>query len=408
MAEVKTKAERPKLDKVCFSGYLATNLNKNLTRPKMMKNPITIGLITLLALACNNTGFFHSAATLPVFLKDTVAANLSDVPFKNYLEVNAFEWDFAPGNRPDFIDESKFDVIKGFGGIRHYLDWVRIEPQKGKYTFSVSHAGGWDFDLIYRRMKDAGLNVLVDLKTCPQWLTDTYPSDQRDAENVPAPYGLDRSKPISYILQAKAAFQLAARYGANSQLDSNLLAVDTTIRWHEDKRNSIKIGLNLIKYIECDNERDKWWKGPKAQQSAEEYAANMSAFYDGNKGVLGKDAGVKTADPSMIVVMGGLGTADPKFVEKMIEWCRKHRGLKADGSVNLCFDIINYHLYANDADEHGGKATVGVPPELSNLTATAKDFLSVAKNKAHNMPGLGYRSRLRCWPTHAATRHPDC
>jgi hypothetical protein len=92
-----------------------------------------------------------------------------------------------------------------------------------------------------------------------------------------------------------------------------------------------KTGLGLIKYIECDNERDKWWKGPKAQQTPEEYAANMSAFYDGNKGKLGKNAGIKTADPNIMVVMGGLANADPNFVIKMIEWCRKNRGLKADG-----------------------------------------------------------------------------
>lgn len=351
-----------------------------------MKNPLTIVLIGLTALACNGHRFFYSTPALPDFLRDTVSANLSSVPFNNYLEVNAFEWDFVNPNRANIIDESKFDVIKCFGGIRHYLDWGKIEPKKGKYTFSVSHSGGWDYDLIYTRMKNEGLDVLVDLKTCPDWLVDTYPKDQRDAENVPAPFGLNRSDPKSYILQAKAAFQLAARYGANTKVDPSLLSVDTAIRWHEDQKNSVKIGLNVIKYIECDNERDKWWKGPKAQQSPEEYAANMSAFYDGDKGKLGKGVGVKTADPSMVVVMGGLSTADPKFVEKMIDWCRKYRGVKADGTVDLCFDIINYHLYANDAEQHGGKATVGVPPELTNLTTVARDFLTMAKEKANNMP----------------------
>ncbi|MET4082097.1 hypothetical protein ABIB40_002053 [Pedobacter sp. UYP30] len=351
-----------------------------------MKNPLVFLLICISAFACNGINSFRKQAALPNFLRDTVPKNLSSVPFKNYLEVNAFEWDFVGPNSPDKIDESKFDVIKCFGGIRHYLDWVRIEPQKGKYTFSVTHAGGYDYDLIYTRMKEAGLNVLIDLKTCPKWLVNTYPKDQRDAENVPAPYGLDRGKAKSYILQAKAAFQLAARYGANKNIDSSLLLVDTTIRWHEDKQNTVKIGLNVIKYIECDNERDKWWKGAKAQQSPEEYAANMSAFYDGDKGKLGENVGVKTADSTMLVVMGGLGTADPKFVEKMIEWCRKYRGIKPDGKVDLCFDVINYHLYANDADAHGGKATEGVAPELSSLTAVARDFLKMAKEKANDMP----------------------
>ena len=351
-----------------------------------MRNPLALIAIALAALACNGCSFINPTQALPNFLRDTVKTNISNIPFKNYLEVNAFEWDFVAPNSPDKIDDSKFDVIKCFGGIRHYLDWVRIEPQKGKYTFSVTHEGGYDYDLIYTRMKEAGLNVLVDLKTCPKWLVDTYPKDQQDAENVPAPYGLNRSDPVSYILQAKAAFQFVARYGQNKNIDSNLIAVDTTIRWHDDKQNSVKIGLDLIKYIECDNERDKWWKGAKAQQSPEEYAANMSAFYDGDKGKLGKGVGVKTADSTMIVVMGGLGTADPKFVESMIEWCKKNRGFKPNGNVDLCFDVINYHLYANDADAHGGKATAGVAPELSNLTSVARNFLKMAREKANNLP----------------------
>ncbi|MBC7418226.1 MAG: hypothetical protein H7325_08740 [Pedobacter sp.] len=88
----------------------------------------------------------------------------------------------------------------------------------------------------------------------------------------------------------------------------------------------------------------------------------------------------------MIVVMGGLGTADPKFVESMIEWCKKNRGFKPNGNVDLCFDVINYHLYANDADAHGGKATAGVAPELSSLTSVARNFLKMAREKANDLP----------------------
>jgi hypothetical protein len=114
----------------------------------------------------------------------------------------------------------------------------------------------------------------------------------------------------------------------------------------------------------------------------------MSAFYDGNKGKLGKNAGIKTADPNIMVVMGGLANADPNFVIKMIEWCRKNRGLKADGSVDLCFDIINYHLYSNDASTSTNNqiATVGVSPELSGIGKIADDFIAMAKKHANDMP----------------------
>jgi hypothetical protein len=310
----------------------------------------------------------------------------SITPFKDYLAINAFEWDFVSSSNPGAIDETKFNVIKSFSGIRHYLDWGRIEPVEGKYTFSVTHAGSWDYDLIYQRMKDAGIDVLLDLKTCPDWLVATYPAAERDNENVPMPYGLSKSDPASYIKQAKAGFQLAARYGSNKNIDATLVTVDPSIRWTGDKANTVKIGLGLIKYIECDNERDKWWKGAKAQQTAEEYAANMSAFYDGNKGKLGKNVGVKTADPNMIVVMGGLANPDPNFVVKMINWCKTNRGTKPDGSVDLCFDIINYHLYSNNAFINGGNATVGVAPELSDIGEVANKFMAMTKASANNMP----------------------
>ena len=113
--------------------------------------------------------------------------------------------------------------------------------------------------------------------------------------------------------------------------------------------NTVKIGLGLIHYIECDNERDKWWKGRKAYQTGREYAANLSAFYDGHKNTLGPGVGVKNADPSVQVVIGGVAAATTDYVRGMIDWCREFRGYKANGEIDLCWDVINQHLYANNA-----------------------------------------------------------
>lgn len=309
----------------------------------------------------------------------------SGIPFKNYLGINVFEWDFAENNQTNVITEKRMDLIKSFGGIRHYLDWEKIEHNEGQYTFNPSHSGSWYYDVIYQRNKDEGMDILTCLKTIPDWLINTYPEDKRNNENVPAPYNLDKSDPASYIKQAKAGFQFTARYGSNKNIDTGLVTVNKSLRWNGDEANVVKIGLNLVKYIECDNERDKWWKGKQAEQTPEEYAANLSAFYDGNQGKLGKNVGVKTADPKMMVVMGGLATADPDYVVKMIKWCRTNRGLKANGKVDLCFDVINYHLYANDAYLNGGKATKGVAPELSEIGKVADSFVKMAKE---NAPGM--------------------
>jgi len=302
--------------------------------------------------------------------------------FKNYLGINAFEWDFTD-NDASVISEPKMKVMRSFGVFRHYLDWIRIENEQGKYTFNPTHAGGFYFDLVYAKCKAEGIDILADIKDSPPWLVNTYPEGKRNSDNAPTPYGSDRKDPASYIIQARAAFQFAARYGSNTNIDRSLVSVNTQLRWTGDLANQVKIGLGYVKYVECDNERDKDWKGPEAQMSAEEYAANMSAFYDGHLGKLGKNVGVKTADPSMKVVMGGLSNPDINYVIKMIDWCKKNRGLKADGTVNLCFDVINYHLYSNNYVAGKG-ATVGVAPELGTSAKTADAFAGMAKTYANN------------------------
>ncbi|MFC3559361.1 hypothetical protein [Pedobacter jamesrossensis] len=343
-----------------------------------MKNTLSAIIILIILCSCTKNN-------KPDIVEITkVPGKPSGIPFKNYLGINVFEWDFVENNKTSVITEKRMDLIKSFGGIRHYLDWEKLEHTEGQYTFNPSHSGGWYYDIIYQRTKDEGIDIITCLKTIPDWLINTYPEDKRNNENVPAPYGLDKRNPTSYIKQAKMAFQFAARYGSNKNINPELVTVNKSLRWNGDDPNTVKIGLNLVKYIECDNERDKWWKGKQAEQTPEEYAANLSAFYDGNKGKLGKNVGVKTADPKMMVVMGGLATADPNYVVRMIQWCKKNRGLK-NGKVDLCFDVINYHLYANNAFLNNGKATKGVAPELSEIGKVADSFLKMAKNYAPGM-----------------------
>ncbi|HWB28330.1 MAG TPA: T9SS type A sorting domain-containing protein [Chitinophagaceae bacterium] len=309
------------------------------------------------------------------------------VPLKNFLGINAFEWDFEDPANPMVIDETRMTAIKSFTAVRHYMDWQKLESQEGKYTYCPVHSGGWNYDTIYARCKAEGITVLADLKTLPDWMLDSYPSDQRDAENVPVQYGKDFADPASYIEQGKVAFQYAARYGSNKKVKPSLLSVDTTQRWTNDDINTVKIGLNTVKYIECDNERDKWWKGRRAYQTGREYAANLSAFYDGNKKKLGINVGVKNADPKMMVVMCGLASANTDYVRGMIDWCKEFRGYKANGAVDLCWDIVNYHIYANDARYSATVwPTTGVAPELSIDDSVANAFIQVMHEYAADMP----------------------
>ncbi|MFM1757007.1 MAG: hypothetical protein RL621_1994 [Bacteroidota bacterium] len=305
---------------------------------------------------------------------------------KHFFGVNAFEWDFVDSKKDPYnLDQKRLDAIQSFGGIRHYLDWERIENKEGDFTFNPSHNGGWNYDAIYAFLKSSNKDVLVCLKTLPKWMLETYPAQQKDNENIPVKSGKDLTQPASYIEQARAAFQIAARYGSNQSVDPSLVKVNTNPRWSNDKVNQKQIGLGLLNYIECDNERDKWWKGRKAYQTGREYAANLSAFYDGHKQTLGKDVGVKNADPNFKVVMAGLANPSVDYIKGMIDWCKEFRGYRKDGSLDLCWDVINFHYYTNETSK--GR---GVAPELiSNgkyADSLARLFVQLSNGLSKPMP----------------------
>ncbi|MBO0935747.1 hypothetical protein J2I47_04225 [Fibrella sp. HMF5335] len=308
--------------------------------------------------------------------------------FKNLLGINAFEWDFYPPGIST-IDKAKMKALQSFGVIRHYMDWEKLELTPGNYTFNPTHSGGWDYDQMYARCKADGIEVMACLKDIAPYLKATYPADQQANDNVPVAFGRDYANPQSYIEQARVAFQYAARYGKNKQVNPALVKVNTATRWNTDPPNVVKIGLGLINFIECDNERDKWWRGRLAYATGREYAANMSAFYDGHKGTMGPGVGVKNADPTMTVVMGGLCSiyAGTDYIRGMIDWCREFRGYRANGQVDLCWDVINYHLYPdNNNSSQGGTSTRGAAPELSIASKVARNVLKLAHEACYDMP----------------------
>ena len=362
--------------------------NLILVRRNNMKAGLYVLLISLILQNCINS--VHRESSSGQTGSNRVGLK-NKIKFKDMLGVNVYEWNFlgdpASPAVGSTIFEPKMSLIKSFSGVRHYLDWEKLEDSPGSYTFNPTRRGGWNYDAIYERCKRDGILVLSCVKEAPNWLYNTYPAGERDANNVPAPFGSNLEDPASYIAQAKVAFQFAARYGSNKSVDRALVSVNSTPRWTLDPVNEVKIGLDLIKYIEADNERDRWWlPNKRGFQTGRQYAAHLSAFYDGHKGKLGKNAGVKNADPSMKVVMGGLAKADVGYVKEMIEWCKQNRGYRSDGSVDLCFDIINYHLYSNDnKSTQWGEATRGVAPELSEIGRVADEFTQLSVKHAGNI-----------------------
>jgi hypothetical protein len=326
---------------------------------------------------------FYGKYQPPTLVTTTAVPNS---PLKNMSGINGFEWDFLNGDGFT-VNQNAVKTARAFSEFRHYLDWEKLESEEGSYTFNPSYSGSWNLDTLYTILKQNNIEVLACIKNMPYWMQQTYPADRQNSENVPVKFGKDFSLPSSYLEYGKVAFQYAARYGSNKNINPVLLSVNPTPRWTGDPSNVIKVGLNLIKYIECNNETDKWWKGPDAYQSGRQYAANLSAFYDGHLGTMGAGVGVKNADPNIKVVMAGTATATTDYLRGMIEWCEEKRGYLPDGSINYCWDIINYHFYSNDIkSSQNGYPSTGVPPEVADYENTAKQFIKASSLYAKNMP----------------------
>ena len=305
--------------------------------------------------------------------------------FKNYFGVNVYEWNLLQDDIHPFVGwqvyEPKWDILKHYTHYRHYLDWDQIEGDEGKYSFQPTRKGAWFYDVFYERMSSGGRTITPCIKSVPGWLLETWPADQRHNENVPLKYPLSYDDVNSYVTIARTFFQFAARYGS-TVVDPSLLNVYSPPGYAPQVKKS---GLGYVKVMEAENERDKWWHGPKAYQNGRQYAAFLSAVYDGHMGALGPGVGIKAADPKMKMIMGGTANPLPDYARGIIDWCKQYR------KDSLPFDSFTYHDYATNGTplQFNADATRSVAPELSALGKNADNFLftlgAFAKNKGKGL-----------------------
>lgn len=317
---------------------------------------------------------------------------LQSIPFSNMCGVNMFEWNYMDdfGDHRAVLPSSRA-AMKTFVPLRHYLDWDKLEHVQGQYTFSPSSPGGWDYDVMYTDMHANGFYVMGCIKQQPNWMEAAYPANLQNSQNAPVKYvsgaQADKSLPASYTDYGKVLFQYVARYGSNTTIDPALVTPHTV-----GPDNTKKIGLNIVNAVEVNNETDAWWQGLNRWQSADEYAANLSACYDGHMGTLGNNVGIKTADPNMVVVMGGTAMTQPWYIRGIVNWSIVNRGFNMDGSVNLPFDRANYHFYANNSGVSQQGGTQGICPEQSIAASVAAPLIYEARlqNIPLDLTEIGY------------------
>lgn len=166
--------------------------------------------------------------------------------------------------------------------------------------------------------------------------------------------------PMAYRFIAQFVFTLAARYGRSTGIDESLMAVDPT---------NLKLqGLDLVKYIEVENEPNRWWNPTSdTYYHPEQLAAMMSACYDGHMGTLGPGFGIKQADPTMMYVAAGTAGSDTAYWERVLMWFEANR--TDPDYPTYAFDVLSVHGYWNNTGGQlvnntikGKVADVKIPP----------------------------------------------
>lgn len=265
---------------------------------------------------------------------------------------------------PDWFMGDDFRVTGGAVGLT---------PDDINYKFSNSHFR--NNDAVLQAFANEGTKVLFTVTTSPVCLRNIGTPDASHVKPVDPGFNYKNlaitTDPMSYTFMARIAWNLAARYGANKDIDTSLINLQTYSNT-DPKPQQIKVGMKLIEAIELGNEMDKWWLGEAAYNNPQELAAYMSAIYDGHMGIMGPGYGIKNADPSMKVSIPGLAAGeDIAYVREMILWSDKYRG-----KGNYPWDIINYHYYnsSEGSQEVGTDTAHGLPPEQGNIMEVNKHW----------------------------------
>ena len=257
------------------------------------------------------------------------------------------------------------EKLKPFGSARIYCSSNWIWQPDGLFVqpmFQAETAVAHGIDDVLKNMKANNISPLLCIHQTPEWLFKT--GDATGANDYPpVNTNMARNTPISYSQYVKMLYQVAARYG-DTVVDTKNLSVSKKARWTGDIPQQVLTGQKLLKFIEPWNEPDKWWKKVDGKFTEyftpEETAAFMSACYDGHEGLI-PFGGIKTADPSMKVVMPGLTGCEWNYINSMDIWFKANRKDK-----KWPCDIFNLHYYNNNGNIAGK-----YPPTWTNSGAIA-------------------------------------
>lgn len=240
------------------------------------------------------------------------------------------------------------------------------------------------------------LNVIDAIDTLNEPPVPLTYSTSIHPKTLPKGAGFQKTDPFGYISYARFMFQYAARYG-RQKWDDNAIEVNEEHLYPNSPINEKKSGLDLLQYIEPWNEPDAWWLDTTVYAQPEQFAAFMSAVYDGHCGRMGAQVGIKSADSTMIVVMPGLTGADKKYLERVVAWCRKNRP-----DQSLPWDICNFHFYNNTGNMAGRWPPtwlLGTPADMDAAWPDVTAYVAYVKSLGQKVwwTEMGYDTKTPSW-----------
>jgi hypothetical protein len=262
-----------------------------------------------------------------------------------------------------FINDP-IDKLNCAGNVREYHSWSWDEGNldtsypgfpDNQYAWNPSWTSGpgWGFyfDDFYQQLKNNRLIISPALQGSAPYI---HKFDDSRSQHKPLAEDEQAFVPLSYLAHSDYMFQFAARYGRTA-VSSSLLKLKPD--------QPLMRGSGLIRYLENWNEPDKWWSTRRGYFTPDEFSAMCSADYDGHERSMGPGKGMKSADPKIKMVMGGLASLNLEYLRCMKLWCEFNRrsGFPAD--------VLNFHHYS-------GNGTRGISPEEDSL----KQKLNVITN----------------------------
>lgn len=226
-----------------------------------------------------------------------------------------------------------------------------FQPNKGQYFY---------MDDYYKANRDSSRTIYPLLYNAADVYKQSY-LDAGHAWNVeykPMYYGANPYSPKAFKQEGRAAFQMAARFG-NKTWSNSILKINTT--YNSPFGNVKKSGLGYLKYIEFDNEIDRWWKGDtNLSFQPLQYFNLLSARYDGHCGTLGPYVGVKQADTSMKLVMPHLADFNLDYIKMLTLYSKR---LRPDKKMPV--DAFAYHWYPATGGGQFSPVSIGIAPEMA-------------------------------------------